>query len=166
MCYPFHAFPTVELYPSIPNFSQSFCTDYPSHLPHRFRIPLSGCLLNADCYPETVQELLFWTTANQYHDTKDGTYYKRTFPDKQAFCTKPGERSSPTKDRIVSEKPHTKPMETFTPLTTEEKSLILQERLNLYGFKEKTKIMGDGNCQFAAIADQLFNDVKMAAKLR
>jgi len=34
----------------------------------------------------------------------------------------------------------------------------IKNRLNSYGLKEKRKIKGDGNCQFASCADQLFND--------
>jgi len=35
---------------------------------------------------------------------------------------------------------------------------ILRDRLSLYGLKEKTRIKGDGNCQFSSVADQLFDD--------
>lgn len=34
---------------------------------------------------------------------------------------------------------------------------FLNQRLKLYGFKVKHSIPGDGNCQFASIADTLFN---------
>jgi hypothetical protein len=34
----------------------------------------------------------------------------------------------------------------------------MYERMELYSLAEKTKIKGDGNCQFSAAADQLFND--------
>jgi len=51
-------------------------------------------------------------------------------------------------------------------LTTEEKTKILNQRLQLYGLKEKTQILGDGNCQFAAIADQIYGDPKYAPKVR
>jgi len=42
----------------------------------------------------------------------------------------------------------------------------LDERLSLYGLKEKTAIKGDGNCQFSALADQLYNDPSAHAKVR
>jgi len=35
---------------------------------------------------------------------------------------------------------------------------MLRNRLALYGLKEKTRIKGDGNCQFSSCADQLFGD--------
>lgn len=50
--------------------------------------------------------------------------------------------------------------------TVEERMKILEERLSLYGLKEKTKISGDGNCQFASVADQLFSDISKATKVR
>jgi len=34
----------------------------------------------------------------------------------------------------------------------------LKKRIKLFNFKEKSKIKGDGNCQFRAIADQIYND--------
>jgi len=43
---------------------------------------------------------------------------------------------------------------------------ILNERLGLYGLREKTKIKGDGNCQFASCADQLFNDPNKHSEVR
>jgi len=51
-------------------------------------------------------------------------------------------------------------------LTTEDKTKILNQRLELYGLKEKTQILGDGNCQFAAIADQIYGDPEYAQKVR
>jgi hypothetical protein len=52
------------------------------------------------------------------------------------------------------------PNNTTVPESKQTKSSdeILRDRLSLYGLKEKTRIKGDGNCQFASIADQLFDD--------
>jgi len=47
--------------------------------------------------------------------------------------------------------------------TTDE---MLRDRLSLYGLKEKTNIKGDGNCQFASCADQLFNDPEKYDEVR
>ena len=41
----------------------------------------------------------------------------------------------------------------------------LDTRLRLYGLKEK-KVRGDGNCQFRALADQLFRDQERHAEIR
>lgn len=41
----------------------------------------------------------------------------------------------------------------------------LDNRLRLYGLKEK-KVRGDGNCQFRALADQLFRDQERHAEIR
>ena len=41
----------------------------------------------------------------------------------------------------------------------------LDNRLRLYGLKEK-KVRGDGNCQFRALADQLFRDQERHAECR
>lgn len=41
----------------------------------------------------------------------------------------------------------------------------LDTRLRLYGLKEK-KVRGDGNCQFRALADQLFRDQDRHAEIR
>jgi len=41
----------------------------------------------------------------------------------------------------------------------------LDTRLALYGLKEK-KVRGDGNCQFRALADQLFSDQERHAEIR
>ena len=41
----------------------------------------------------------------------------------------------------------------------------LDTRLRLYGLKEK-KVRGDGNCQFRALADQLFRDQELHAEIR
>lgn len=43
---------------------------------------------------------------------------------------------------------------------------ILRERMELLGLKEKTPIEGDGNCQFASICDQLFDDPSRHPQLR
>jgi len=43
---------------------------------------------------------------------------------------------------------------------------ILRERIELLGLKEKTPIEGDGNCQFASICDQLFDDPSRHPQLR
>jgi len=43
---------------------------------------------------------------------------------------------------------------------------MLRDRLKLYGLKEKTKIKGDGNCQFASCADQLFDDPDKCTEVR
>jgi len=52
--------------------------------------------------------------------------------------------------------------EKYEKMNEDDKNLSNHERLKkriaLYQFKEKTKIKGDGNCQFAAIADQLKDD--------
>lgn len=37
----------------------------------------------------------------------------------------------------------------------------LKKRLKLYGLRVKKEIVGDGNCQFAALADQLFDDTSL-----
>uniref|UniRef100_A0A6B2LP84 OTU domain-containing protein n=1 Tax=Arcella intermedia TaxID=1963864 RepID=A0A6B2LP84_9EUKA len=42
----------------------------------------------------------------------------------------------------------------------------MMERLKLYGLKLKTRISGDGNCQFASVADQLFNDPSRHHEIR
>jgi len=42
----------------------------------------------------------------------------------------------------------------------------LKERLATYFLKEKCVVPSDGNCQFAAISDQLYNDFSHAASLR
>jgi len=42
----------------------------------------------------------------------------------------------------------------------------LVERLQLYGLRERRKIPGDGNCQFAAIGDQLFNNPRLHLDIR
>lgn len=42
----------------------------------------------------------------------------------------------------------------------------LVERFQLYGVHERRKINGDGNCQFAAVADQLFSNIKLHKKIR
>jgi hypothetical protein len=47
-----------------------------------------------------------------------------------------------------------------------ERIKILEDRIQTYGLKEKTKISGDGNCQFASVADQLFGDPSLAPKIR
>lgn len=47
-----------------------------------------------------------------------------------------------------------------------DKAKLLEDRLKIYGLKEKTKIAGDGNCQFAAVADQLYGDISYAPKIR
>ena len=41
----------------------------------------------------------------------------------------------------------------------------LENRLRLYGLKEK-KVRGDGNCQFRALADQLWNNQERHAEIR
>ena len=41
----------------------------------------------------------------------------------------------------------------------------LENRLSLYGLKEK-KVRGDGNCQFRALADQLWNNQERHAEIR
>jgi hypothetical protein len=43
---------------------------------------------------------------------------------------------------------------------------ILRERMELLGLKEKTPIEGDGNCQFASICDQLFDNPSRHPQLR
>jgi len=43
---------------------------------------------------------------------------------------------------------------------------MLRDRLKLYGLKEKAKIKGDGNCQFASCADQLFDDPDKCTEVR
>jgi len=42
----------------------------------------------------------------------------------------------------------------------------LKERMELFGLREKVIVPGDGNCQFAAISDQLYNDFDHAPMLR
>lgn len=42
----------------------------------------------------------------------------------------------------------------------------LSERLETYGLREKTPVPSDGNCQFAALSDQLYDDVAHAPQLR
>ena len=42
----------------------------------------------------------------------------------------------------------------------------LKERMELFGLKEKVIVPGDGNCQFAAISDQLYDDFSHALSLR
>ena len=42
----------------------------------------------------------------------------------------------------------------------------LNERLAKSGLKEKRHIAGDGNCQFAAVSDQLFDNVNYADYVR
>jgi len=50
--------------------------------------------------------------------------------------------------------------------TVKENRLRLNERLKAAGLREKRQIAGDGNCQFAAIADQLFDNVSYADYVR
>jgi len=42
----------------------------------------------------------------------------------------------------------------------------LLERFQLFGLREKRKIPGDGNCQFAAFADQLFSTPRVHQEVR
>ncbi|KAH3757624.1 OTU domain containing protein [Pelomyxa schiedti] len=42
----------------------------------------------------------------------------------------------------------------------------LKERMMLFGVREKRVIPGDGNCQFYALCDQLYDDINRAAELR
>lgn len=42
----------------------------------------------------------------------------------------------------------------------------LSERLETYGLREKTPVPSDGNCQFAALSDQLYDDFAHAPLLR
>ena len=42
----------------------------------------------------------------------------------------------------------------------------LKERMEMYNLKEKIVVPGDGNCQFAAISNQLYDDFSHAASLR
>jgi len=42
----------------------------------------------------------------------------------------------------------------------------MSQRFRMYGVKEKRKIEGDGNCQFAAVSDQLFGHPKFHPKIR
>eukprot|EP01088_Endostelium_zonatum_P004791 TRINITY_DN1612_c0_g1_i1.p1 TRINITY_DN1612_c0_g1~~TRINITY_DN1612_c0_g1_i1.p1 ORF type:complete len:365 (+),score=111.88 TRINITY_DN1612_c0_g1_i1:87-1181(+) len=46
-----------------------------------------------------------------------------------------------------------------------EEQQIMKDRLALYNMKERP-VVGDGNCQFSAVADQLFNATKFHALLR
>jgi hypothetical protein len=43
---------------------------------------------------------------------------------------------------------------------------ILQRRMRLLGLREKHEIAADGNCQFASVCSQLFNDPSEHPKLR
>lgn len=43
---------------------------------------------------------------------------------------------------------------------------ILAARMNQFGLKEKTSIVGDGNCQFRAIADQLYDNQDLHYAIR
>jgi hypothetical protein len=55
----------------------------------------------------------------------------------------------------------------FSPSAQErEERERMFERFATYGVKEKMKIDGDGNCQFAAVCDQLFNNPYLHPKLR
>lgn len=42
----------------------------------------------------------------------------------------------------------------------------MEKRIALFGLKEKTPIAGDGNCQFAAVSDQMYDSPKYHAGIR
>ena len=48
----------------------------------------------------------------------------------------------------------------------QENRARLQEKLQLYQMEIRGKIVGDGNCQFAALADQLYRNVSYARTVR
>jgi len=52
------------------------------------------------------------------------------------------------------------------PIPQKSSDQMLRDRLKLYGLKEKTKIKGDGNCQFASCADQFFDDPDKCTEVR
>jgi hypothetical protein len=55
-----------------------------------------------------------------------------------------------------------------TPFVNEwqRRQAILQRRMQLLGLREKHEIAADGNCQFASVCSQLFNDPNEHPKLR
>jgi len=53
-----------------------------------------------------------------------------------------------------------------TKPTIPKKSPGVTLQLTFYGLTEKTKIKGDGNCQFASVADQLFHNPSRHTEVR
>jgi len=59
---------------------------------------------------------------------------------------------------------HSRASSPYTELIKNKERLL--ERFRLFGVREKRSIDGDGNCQFAAISDQLFNNPKLHLEIR
>jgi len=88
-------------------------------------------------------------------------------PQHTVFSPQPAVSLKPQKDEI--KRSSSDPSLSSSPEVYPEKGLsqtFLDERLSLYGLKEKTKIKGDGNCQFAGCADQLFDDATKHSEIR